>query len=906
MACWFGMRRNDRPQNDFTPALFFLCFYASALVIPHSLSARQKPGSAGVSPALQPSTAGKARPRAGETPALPAFFSIVSAAGPQALPADPRQLLQQLDAVSLDPTQVYALRHAEISRDGLRFYFDRGFVGFFTPVAGEVTGAVFSGDGEVLLMPPNAAERRSLAQFTQASVLEERFSSLYLRFTDRTARELMAHAERIDPEDPEQPGDFVSNWAPVVHSLASQVSLRLMEDMLGRRDLPYFSARINGMTLGAFEAIDDPRAPETIDIAASSEVAGKWYGNVWCSFDGRASRAKTVDPAWRDIVVRSYKIDTRINADNSLEGHAQLEIESRSNSERLFSFELSHSLKVSDVKDGEGRSVTFFQNASLEKSEAAGRGNDLVVVALPSPHPVGERYQLNFVYRGDVIDNVGNGVLFVGAHGSWYPNRGLIPQAQYDLTFHYPDRLSLVATGKLVKEDSADGWKNSHWVSDASFPVAGFNLGAYDTVTRKVGAATIAVYASQGAEASLEQRHDAHQPPSVVTRDFGGVKAVEVLPKVVAPLTPSALVDRVAQQAADTVKLYESLFGPFPYSRLAISQIPGDFGQGWPELVYLPTLYFLTRETRSELGFNSRSAELENRLLLAHEIAHQWWGNEVGWSTYHDQWLSEGFATYAAALDLAREKDGDRSFRALLASYRDNLLARNKDGDTVESGGPIWLGQRLTTSLNPAGYDSIVYDKSCWVLHMLRTMMRDTSRAGEIRGHSSRHARPATTAAAPAATTPQSEGGAAATEANERFFQMLRDFVAAYRDQSPSTEDFAQFAARYMSPAMDLDHNHRLDWFFDDWVRGTGIPTYRIDATVRTEANRFVVEGTIRPSNVRPEFEMLVPVVAQSGRLKTLLGEVPVTDAGGHFRFVTGAKPSRVTIDDERILAVVK
>ena len=832
--------------------------------------------------------------------------SSASSASP-AQSLDARQLLQQLDSVSLDPTQVYSLRHAEITRDGLKFYFDRGFVGFLTPVAGEITGAVFFGDGEVLLMPPNAAERQSLAQFTQAPILEERFTSLYLRFTDQTARELKAHAERPDPEDPEQPGDFVLNWAPVVRSLAAQVSLRVLDDLLGARARPYFYARVGGASLGAFDAIDDQRAPEAISITAASQMQGKWYANVWCSFPGHTLAARASEQA-SAAVVRSYNIDTRINPDNSLEGHAQLEIESRSNVERLFSFELSRSLKVSEVRDGEGRSVTFFQNRSLEESEAAERGNDLVVVALSSPYPAGDRYRLDFTYRGNVISDAGNGVLFVGAHGSWYPNRGTDPQAQYDLTFHYPDHLSLVATGRLVKEDSSEGWKNSHWVSDGAFPVAGFNLGAYDTVTRQVGGVKIEVFVAPEAEASLEKRHDERQSREhVVTRDYGGIARLDLVPTVIAPLAPAALVDRVAQHAADTVRLYEMLFGPFPYPRLAISQIPGDFGQGWPELVYLPTLYFLPSTTRSELGFDSKSQEMQNRLLLAHEIAHQWWGNEVGWRTYHDQWLSEGFATYAAALDLAREKGGDRSFRALLASYRNALVVKNKDGKTVESGGPIWLGERLTTSLNPTGYSSIVYDKACWVLHMLRMMMRDSSPAGEAHGNPHRSPGHRSSIANSAVSSDQpAEESSATTQADEKFFRMLRDFVVAYRDQNPSTEDFAQFAAKYMNPAMDLDHNHRLDWFFDDWVRGTGIPTYKIESTVRPVANRFVVQGTVRSSNVPPEFEMLVPVIAQSGKAKTLLGEVPVTDGGARFRFVTISRPLRVTIDDSQILAEVK
>jgi hypothetical protein len=827
--------------------------------------------------------------------------SAASASGPPSIA--PRELLKQLDGVSFDTTQIYALRHAEITRDRLKFYFNRGFIGFLAPVAGEITGAAFTGDGEVLLMPPNAADRQSLAQFTQAPILEERFTSVYLRFTDQTARELRARAERPDSESPEQPTGFIDAWNPVAQALASGSSLRILQDMLGRRDRPYFYARISGVNLGVFEALDDERAYEAVSIGAASRVGEKVYAGTWCSFPSRFSEGHSSD---RLIRVRSYKIDTRIDIDNSLEGHARLEIESGRDGERVIFFELSRSLKVSEVKDGQGRSLVFFQNPSLEESETAVRGNDLVAVVLPAPRPVGERYVLEFTYRGNVIADVGNGVLFVGAHGSWYPNRGLIPHSDYDLTFHYPDRVSLVATGRLLSETSSQGWKDSHWVSDGAFPVAGFNLGAYDKDVRRVGGTALEVYATQGAEASLEKRHAAAQPlDRVVVQGLGqGKVPVAVAPKSVEPLTPAALVDRVAQSAAETVRFFESLFGPFPYPRLAISQIPGDFGQGWPELVYLPTLYFLPRATRSELGFNTKSAELQNRLFLAHEIAHQWWGNEVGWKTYHDEWLSEGFATYAAALDLTREKDGERDLRDLLRSYRADLLAKNKDGKTVESGGPIWLGERLSTSLNPDGYNDVVYKKACWAIHMLRMLIRDSSSGGaqSRRGPSEPQALPDGTSSDPAA-----EGSAPTSEVNERFFKMLRAFITAYRDQNPSTEDFASFAAKYMSPAMNLDRNGRLDWFFDDWVRGTGIPTYKLQATVRRlTANKFVVEGEIEQSDVPPGFEMLVPVVVSSGKSKTLLGEVHVTDSGGHFRFTTPSKPGRVAIDDEQILAVVK
>ena len=339
------------------------------------------------------------------------------------------------------------------------------------------------------------------------------------------------------------------------------------------------------------------------------------------------------------------------------------------------------------------------------------------------------------------------------------------------------------------------------------------------------------------------------------------------------PLDPAALLDEVLSTAAESVQYFGQIFGPFPYSHLALAQIPGDFGQGWPGLVYLPTLSFLHGSEREQLSGHALGHELDLGPFVAHEIAHQWWGNEVGWNSYHDQWLSEGFATYAAALALAREKDGDRKFRELLQSYKRDLLVKKPDGETVESGGPIWLGQRLSSSQNPTGYNDIVYKKSCWVLHMLRSLMTDPK-----------------------------------TGSDARFYEVLRSFIETYSGRNPTTDDFRKHLDRFMRPAMDLDRNHRMEWFLADWVYGTGIPEYKLDfKTHRLSRDQFVVEGEISQSGVPDNFEMLVPVVADADRGKNIaLGWVTVSSTEGKFRFTTRFKPSRVSINDDDLLAIVK
>jgi peptidase M1-like protein len=783
--------------------------------------------------------------------------------------ADPTALYSQLSHITVDPGQVYLVHGAEIDRGGAKIFFDRGFVALLAPVGGEVTGAAFSGEGEVLLIPTSPVEKQNLDQFIGAPILEEHFVSAFMRFTDRTAQEILAQARRPGPDDPEVPTGFVEYWDAVARRFDPAYSGPILAGLLGDPSKPFFQSQFEGVELGTFQVTDDERLPEAVSVGAVRTAGGRPFADLWCSFPSRTSKARGNEAGMRAARVVSYKLDIVIHPDNRLEGRAELELQSLSDKERALVFQLSRGLKVTAARDEQGRSLAVFQGESRQPPGPLAEGDFMAVLSVPLAP--GTRYRLTFDYQGQVIADVGNGVLYVGAHDNWYPNLGVQSPALYDLTFRYPDRLTLVATGDPVEEETlANAMKRSHWVSKAPLPVAGFNLGNYVSRERRAGSTKIKVYATREAESALERRNVPTMeiiPSERSTAPHLPEQTVRAIPQ---PLSPAALMDRVGDRAAEAVEYFQSLFGPFPYSRLAISQIPGEFGQGWPELVYLPTFYFLPDRERVEVSPENKVSDLEMGTLLPHEVAHQWWGNEVGWKTYHDQWLSEGFATYAAAMFLGR-RDGGKKFGGLLKQYRQELLSKNKTGATIESGGPIWLGERLSNSLNPRGYNDIVYKKACWVIHMLHVLMTDPE-----------------------------------TGSDQRFAKMLRDFVATYRGRSPSTEEFIRHAEKYMPPAMDLDHNGSLDWFFNNWVYGTGIPAYKIETkTRRLNGGRLALEGTIEQDGVPEGFEMLVPVVAiyEKDR-KVKLGLVPVGDSGGRFHFVVATRPHRVTIDSDDLLAV--
>src|SRR5208282_5026051 len=138
------------------------------------------------------------------------------AAGPSLqCPQTTSGLYSRIRSVSLDPQRVYRVRGASINRPNLNLDFDDGTLAFTEDVCGRITGAFFEGEGEIRLRPPNRVERGSLALFTGMAILEEQFTSGYLRFNDDTAAVLQPFL-KPEPEGSE----FTKNWSETSRSLA--------------------------------------------------------------------------------------------------------------------------------------------------------------------------------------------------------------------------------------------------------------------------------------------------------------------------------------------------------------------------------------------------------------------------------------------------------------------------------------------------------------------------------------------------------------------------------------------------------------------------------------------------------------------------------------------------------------
>src|SRR5215831_12112467 len=144
---------------------------------------------------------------------------------PADCPNTAQALYARLSSVGLNAQRVYRIRGGSIDRPNLHLVFDNGTLGFTEDICGRITGAFFSGEGEILLRPPNRVERESLALFTGMAILEEQFTSGYLRFNDDTAR---VFEEFLTPA--QDASEFVKIRNPISHNLAESDALRLLLD----------------------------------------------------------------------------------------------------------------------------------------------------------------------------------------------------------------------------------------------------------------------------------------------------------------------------------------------------------------------------------------------------------------------------------------------------------------------------------------------------------------------------------------------------------------------------------------------------------------------------------------------------------------------------------------------------
>ena len=283
------------------------------------------------------------------------------------------------------------------------------------------------------------------------------------------------------------------------------------------------------------------------------------------------------------------------------------------------------------------------------------------------------------------------------------------------------------------------------------------------------------------------------------------------------------------------VQLFSRLVGPFPYEKLAHVQSSTRFGgmENASEIFY------------ADNGFRRGTMGDE---VIAHETAHQWFGDAVTEREWPHLWLSEGFATYFAALwDLAAR--GDSAFRARMDVIRSTILSdseavpRRPVIDTIETD--------LLALLNRNSYE-----KGGFVLHMLRVQVGDSA-----------------------------------------FFHALRSYYANHRHGTALSDD--------LRSEMERASGQQLGWFFDQWLRRPGYPeltaTWHYDPAAR-EATITVAQGGRFGAFRVPLTVAAIDSTGAAHRATIVLSASP--NAVGQLRVPVPSEPKAVVLDpDVELLA---
>jgi len=737
--------------------------------------------------------------------------------------------------------ETFSFDNFTLNYDVATFEFQKGTLTWLKPVEGVSTGAIFVGEGHFHLKAVTSLDAHEINRRTGADEVDEDFTEVVFRFTRDERMKLMPGAKDSVESSTVADGAF-AHWKErmrhrrefplgfteaILHSESmDNVDADVLAAVYNPAHPAFFNAYIVGKKhrdlrffvrtrVGALRQMESAEEVALINYDPEGMSDGIWYlSHLKSEYVNRT--ASSLEDS-RLFATRRYKIETVIAKNEHLFSSATITFEPLISGERVMKFGLLPNLRVTRVLDAQGQEIHFIQESRKEDGS--------FYVVLPQALPVGKESSITVEYSGDkVLDHAGEGSFYVRARESWYPNlNGFGEHVLYDLTFKVPRRYKVVSVGRLKDESIEQEFAVSHWVTPIPVAVAGFNYGDYKMM---------------------------EMPDEITGYKISGYYLTELPDNLrrfsaLRSMAPGGMTKYALEQARAQLQICTHYFGKSPYEDVYITEQPDfNFGQSWPNLVFLPISAYTDSTQRWMLfgHINNRFSGFVQE-VTPHEVAHQWWGHTVGWASYHDQWLSEGFAEFSAGLflQLAVGKNWRGDYLEFWERLRQRILEKNNFGFAPNDAGPLWMGTRLIAPKTENGYQNVTYPKGAYVLQMVRSIMYS-----------------------------QDDG-------DKPFIDMMHDFVDSHRDRPACTESFKAIVEKHMSKIMDLQGNHRLDWFFNEWVYGTEIPKYHFEYQVTPADNgKAKLHMTLTQSEVSDKFAMLVPIFADFGNGWARIGQLGI------------------------------
>ena len=787
---------------------------------------------------------------------LGAFLYVASAGQAQSQPganSDPDYAALRNITLGSEAVKVTNLA---LKRDAGTFRLNSGTVCFVPAVNGKVTGAVFNGDGIFLLNPPTAAERTSLKYLTKEEEFNEKFERLVLRFSDSTYEEIKKAGEAATGGC--DAGLLKDTQNTMRHKIKHNLDAEILGEALSPEPRGLFVAFIHGKRYDDKEIyqLDPNRDSDQVDFWTYDE--NKW--GDWASFHFTEAHPKGT--VGRTVRIEHHELDTTLEKNGNLTGKATTTLVSQRDGLRVVALSLFHTLRVQSVSR-DGQPLSFIQEDKNDDADFA--------VILPKPLARGDTFKITTTYSGkEAVVNTGGGNFFPIARDDWYPNSadaGLGEYASYDMTFRIPKGMKIAATGARVSESIEGGQNVSVWKSEAPQTVAGFSLGRFKVEEAKLTKPEVFIqsYANEEPPDWVQGLKRATQSTLPGDSEISGFALGE--------MNTTGLNKKALAEGELAVQLYTDYFGPSLFTHIQITQQTAcNFGQAWPGLVWIPICYYFDTTVRHQLGmdFGDRGYW---KVVTPHEVAHQWWGHTVGFSSGRDQWMSEGFADMSAALYLSLIEKNPKKFAAFWKDEKELMFERDAQGFRAIDAAPLTMGYRANNSrVGSAITRRLIYPKGAYVLHMIRTMMYD-NRTGD-----------------------------------KLFKETMQDFVSTYRGKAATTEEFKAMVEKHMSASMDVSGDHKMDWFFKQYVYGTGAPQYSFHAALDYTADgKTHFKAELTRSGVSDTWMDVVPLYAHIGEKTIKMGNIRASHATETVEATLPGKIDRVSINDyEDMLADVK
>jgi hypothetical protein len=747
-----------------------------------------------------------------------------------------------------------------LKRDRMEMTFSGTFF-FAAPVNGHVTGAVFIGQGTVHADVPAfpVFEKDSVKRLLGADAFDSDFKTAVLRMTDDTFDLIKAAvAPRTVGASTAAPAGeaqaLAAKFEPrLLHDTGLNLSARLAASLLNGETPGVFFTEFDGGKRGHFDYVLDyqTRVPSDnfgIDggekgliFAYQPAIFGS---EVWMAFYGEADYGKTIpySDAFNLVDVTHYDINVDLHAPSSKIGVAtKIEMTARVSNLRAVAFKIGEELSA--VHDDRLQHQMRLKAARLGTQNLAAVQEDWeggATVFLPAAVQAGDKVTIDLEFEGNFMFGSVE-TFYLNLNDCWYPRQGDLDRATFDFTYRHLKRHVVASPGVRLSEEAdpaRSDWAITKYRIEQPVALTAFAVGQFER-TKKMSSA------DQGGQA--------------IPMEFFGINAH----------TAQIRQDWILGVMDDAVRYFASFFGKYPYPSFGAVLHPRNFGQGFATMLFLAP---------ADSGTYNAAA------FIAHETAHQWWGNVVAWRSYRDQWLSEGFAEYSAMLfarehDRAAETDKGQvplthqgpGHSKMIRRSHDRLLLSPQTTTGVGKGrladiGPIILGHRLNTTKSYGAYTALTYDKGSLVLRMLHFLLTNPSSGNDTKG----------------------------------FFAMMSDFVDKYRDKAATTEQFFQVAGEHFaqSPIGQKYHMTDLDWFLHQWVYESSLPSYSLDYELQVQAdNTCLVVGTLRQDNAPDNWVMPLPVVFTFANDQIARTTVLATGPTSKVQLKLPSKPLKVELD---------